>query len=147
MKPKTWHVTLAFLDDVPDEKIGKLIDLVQMVAKHPPAGSFSIEAFESFPSRNPSRVVATILPVFPKTWTMFVDGVRDLASLIAPNVDRKPWKPHISIIRQEKDLKISPWSEKIEPIIWEPAQLSIIKGTLTPTGSVYESLYVFPINI
>jgi RNA 2',3'-cyclic 3'-phosphodiesterase len=146
-KPSSWHVTVAFLDDVPKEQIEKLREFVALSVRHSPAGSFAITAFESFPSRNPQRIVATITPEFQKTWTMFVDGVRDLSSIISQNVDRKPWKPHISITRQLKDLKLSPWSEKIEPIIWKPGTLSIIKSTLTPSGSMYERLHDFSLDV
>lgn len=146
-KPSSWHVTLAFLDDVREEHLEKLYELVAMSIKHPPAGIFTIDGFESFPKRNPTRIVAHITPEFPKTWTMFVDGIRDLSSLVAPGVDRKPWKPHISIIRQEKGLKLEGWSEKMEPIVWKPAELAIIKSTPKPAGSQYENLHVFSLNV
>jgi len=146
-KPSSWHVTLAFLDDVSEEHVGKLIELIAMSMKHPPAGIFTIDGFESFPMRNPTRIVARINPEFPKTWTMFVNGIRDLSSLVAPGVDRKPWKPHISIIRSEKGLKLEGWSGKMKPIVWKPSKLAIIKSTPLPTGSTYENLHVFSLDV
>jgi len=146
-KPSPWHLTVAFLDDVPKERIEKLSEIVEMSMKHPPVGILTIDSFTSFPKRNPTRIIASVNPEYPKLWNMFAEGVRDLASIVAPNVDRKPFRPHISIISKGKSLKIEPWSEKIEPVIWKPTELAIIKSTIGPEGSIYENLHVYPFDV
>ena len=146
-KPSSWHLTVAFLDDVPKERLEKLEELVQMSMQHPPVGTLTIDAFMSFPRRNPTRIVANVAPEYSKLWNMFAEGVRDLASIVAPNVDRKQFQPHISVISKGKSLKIPPWSEKIDPIIWKPTELAIIKSTLAPDGSIYENLHVYPFDV
>ena len=147
VKPSLWHLTLAFLDDVPEDHLEKLDELTGMAVKHPPAGIFTIDAFETFPPRNPTRIVARTVPQNQMQWGMFVDGICDLMSLAAPRVDRKPWKPHISIIRKEKGLKLAHWSAHIDPIAWKPMEIAIIESAVGPHGSTYKNRHVFPLDV
>jgi 2'-5' RNA ligase len=142
-----WHVTLAFLDDVPEEHLETLRHLVEAAAAHPPGGAFVMNHFETFPRRKPSRVVVPTIPENLKTWSTCVESLRDMISILAPKIDRKPWQPHISITRNEKGKYLEPWSEPIPAIFWTPRSVAIIKSTPGATGSMYETLCEFPCDI
>lgn len=143
IKSSLWHVTLAFLDDVHPDQLEMLKEYTEKAVKHPPQGGWTISGFQSYPTRNPMRIVTQITPANPMQWRMFVDGLRDLVSIVVPRIDRKPWSPHISIIRKEKGLHLETWEEKIAPIEWTPKELAIIQSTPGPEGSVYTNLHVF----
>ncbi len=143
IKPSLWHLTLAFLDEVKEQHVDHLTELIGSSIRQAPGGVFEIKGFETFPHRDPTRVVAQLSPDHEQQWSRYVRTVRDLASIVAPGVDRRPWKPHISIIRKEKGSKLTHWSEDVEPIEWRPREIAIIRSTATPTGSVYKNLKVF----
>ena len=146
MKPSLWHMTIAYLNDVPDEAIEPLRELVGKSLMHPPEGYLYIDRFETFPPRQPTRVVASVTPENPKQWRMFVEGIRDLISLVAPNVDRMPWNPHISIIRKEKGLHLSHWQENFDRLSWRHKDIAIIRSEHGPGGAKYTNLHVFPVE-
>ncbi|MBP9869648.1 RNA 2',3'-cyclic phosphodiesterase [Patescibacteria group bacterium] len=147
MKPTLWHVTLAFLDEVPEERLSDLIEIVRRSLESPPAGDFSITGFETFPKRKPSRIVARVEPEDYKAWEKYALGLRDMLSLVAPNVDRKPWMPHISITRSLKGTTFPNWEITTGPLKWTPSEVAVIKSVPGPEGSSYTHQHVFPLHI
>lgn len=148
IRPNTWHVTLAFLDDVPEDKLEPLKQLVEKAVNRPPDGNFLIEAFETFPPRRQNRVVLRLMPEKDKEWKAFVHDLREMASIVAPDIDRKPWTPHVSITKSEKGLRLPTWRQKIEPVVsWKPDHLAIIKSVMESGGAIHTNLHVFPFNI
>lgn len=147
LRPSSWHLTLAFLDDVAEDQMEPLRHLVRTAVEKPPGGLFLISQFETFPYRNPQRVVAKAVPEKMEEWQKFVNHLRDMVSLVAPNVDRKPWLPHISVTRSKRGTCLIRWTKDIEPIAWTPKEVSIIKSVPGQNGSDYTPLHVFPINV
>ena len=147
IRPHTWHLTLAFLDDVSEDRLEPLKQLMEKAVSHPPGGFFLIDAFESFPPKRPNRVVLKVYPQNENEWKTFVRDLRDMASLIAPGLDRKPWIPHISITKAERGLILPTWQHKIETIEWRPDHVAIIKSEMELAGAVHTNLHVFPFNV
>ncbi len=147
IRPNTWHLTLAFLDDVSENKLEPLKQLIEKAVTHPPGGCFLIEAFETFPPKRQNRVVLKALPKKDKEWKGFVHDLRDMASLIAPRLDRKLWIPHISITKSEKGLRLPNWRQAIEPIDWVPDHIAIIKSEMGSGGAIHTNIHVFPFNV
>ncbi len=147
MRSSLWHVTLAFLGEVDPSAIDPLAELVSKTATHPPKGGFSIDRFETFPKKKPARIVAHAVPEHVDSWRHFVHHLRDMASIVAPQIDRKPWIPHISITRALKKNYLQPWNESFDPISWKPSELAIIQSTPGPHGSIYKHLHVFPLDV
>ena len=100
--PKNWHFTLAFLDQVDDDNREPLIHLIEQAIENPPKGSFSFNAFETFPGKHPSYLIARAVAAERESWHAFIGRLRDLVSVAAPNIDRKPWVPHVTIARAKK---------------------------------------------
>ncbi len=144
----SWHMTLAFLDNVPENRVARVEACIEISMKHPPAGDFIIDGFKTFPEKYPTCIVAHVIPESLKRWRLFVDTIRDLISVTAPYIDRKLWKPHISIVRRKKDPKLYQWSKKIKPpLLWKPTRIALIQSTLSTDGPTYQNLHVFPLNI
>jgi len=147
MRSSLWHVTLAFLDEVSEENLQPLIHILEQAVAHPPGGAFHIKTFESFPKKKPSRIVAIAEPDEKTAWGRFVMDVRDMVSLVAPHVDRKPWIPHISITRGLKGKPLELWNQDIPKISWVPTEVALIKSVREPDGSHYTNLHVFPLDV
>lgn len=145
--PQNWHVTVAFLGNTPDENLDALKVLFDKAVKNPPKGAFFLHEFRTFPPKHPSYIVAHAVPEYHAEWKKFIDNLREMLSLVAPQIDRKPWVPHISIARAKKRTALPSWSEPIEPILWRPERMAIVKSQLTQNGTQYNDLYDTPINL
>lgn len=145
--PEQWHFTLAFLGEVTPENLEPLKVLIETAVERSPKGSFSFANFETFPSKNPSYVVARAFAEPANEWNAYIERLRDMVSVAAPDVDRKPWIPHVSIARVKKNSSFPVWSEPIEPFEWVPGELTLVKSDASGQGSRYTDLHVFPLNI
>lgn len=143
--PENWHCTLAFLGEVGEEKIDALEHLLQTASERPPGGSFSFTNFETFPPKKPGYLIVRAIPEQKDAWMSYIDRMRDMASVISPTIDRKPWVPHVSIGRARKGILLPRWDHAFEPIVWKPTEISLVKSDLTTNGSVYKDLRVFPL--
>ena len=141
--PKTFHLTLKFLGEVPDDKVDELKDRLRQVKFE--AISASTDKIGVFPTESYTRVV----------WVGLKDGdkiieiqqrVEKALEGMFPKDNR--FHPHITLARVKfvKD-KVN-FIKKLREIKVEPKEFSIngfklVKSTLTPEGPVYEDLEVF----
>ena len=145
--PKNWHVTVAFLGRVNPIDLDALKTLFANATEHPPGGSFFIHEFRTFPPRHASYVVAHAVPERLLEWKTYILRLRDMVSLVAPQVDRKPWIPHISIERAVQHSALPQWSHPIDPIVWDVNTIALVESASTKDGSSYNDMYEIPINI
>lgn len=146
IEPTKWHFTLAFLGEVELENIPALTHLLERAAERPPKGQFIFTNYQTFPVRNPSYIVARALPEPADEWNAFIGKLRDMVSVAAPNVDRKPWLPHVSVARVRKGTPLPGWEQPIEPFRWTPKEITLVKSELNREGSSYTDLHVIPIE-
>jgi 2'-5' RNA ligase len=143
--PENWHCTLAFLGEIDEEHIDALKHLIAVAAERPPGGSFSFRNLETFPPKHPSYVIVRAEPNPKDEWMSFIDRMRDMISVVSPNIDRKPWIPHVSIGRARKGKLFTRWISDFEPFDWRPESICLVKSQLTSAGSVYSDLCCFPL--
>lgn len=142
-----WHFTLAFLGEVEPASRSALEMLMEKAIEKPPRGHFTFSGFQAFPSRNPTYIIARALPEPEKDWNIFIERLRDLVSVAAPNVDRKPWIPHVSLARARKGTTLPQWSQEIKPFQWKPTELTLVRSESNREGSIYTDLHVFPFDV
>ncbi len=142
-----WHCTIAFLGEVSQEHLGTLNVLLQKVLERPPQGTFACTSIETFPIRNPTYLVARFEMSPNETWSRFVEQIRDVVSVVAPDVDRRQWLPHVSIGRAKKGTTFHAWKREIPVIEWTARELVLALSESTSQGSRYTDLHVFPFNI
>lgn len=147
VEPKNWHFTLAFLGEVPEENLGPLIELIEKAVERPPNGGFTFTDFRAFPNKRSSYVIANALANPSHQWIAYIERLRDMVSVVAPHVDRKPWVPHVVIARAKKNKILSPWSGTVAPVEWQPKELALIQSEPVALGSVYTQLHVFPLVV
>lgn len=144
IEPANWHFTLAFLDKVDDDNLEPLVHLIEQAIENPPKGSFSFTAFDSFPSKHPTYLIARAEANPRESWHSFIHRLRDVISVAAPNVDRKPWVPHVTIARSKKGKLLPKWNAQFDKDVeWKPQELTLIKSTPTQNGSVFAKLHGF----
>ena len=140
------HMTLAFLGDVEKQNLEVLSSLIARATERPPRGSFSLEGFETFPRKKPSLVIANVNRDDSVPWKPFIEKMRDMVSVAAPNVDRKPWIPHITVARANKGAPLVQWEHLFKHIEWRPTEISLIMSEPGQKGSKYTDLNIFPLQ-
>ncbi|MFA5185477.1 MAG: RNA 2',3'-cyclic phosphodiesterase [Patescibacteria group bacterium] len=145
--PANWHVTLAFLDEIGEDKIETLAELLAQATGSPPRGALIVDRLEAFPKKKPVKIVAHATLVDPESWRDFVQRIRDFASIVAPELDRKPWTPHISIAKAIKGMQLKPMSKDFTEYAFIPEEFILYRSIQSAAGTKYEKLYTFPFGI
>ncbi len=143
---KNWHVTIAFLGEVDERALPFITERVTDWAKTIRAFELHLIRLETFPQKNPGFIAAHIERESLKPFSARIDRLRDMLSIQVPEIDRKPWLPHVSIAKVKNGVAIQPWKHPIEPIAWSPDAVELIKSVHGPNGSIYTSIQSFPWN-
>ncbi|MFH1838805.1 MAG: RNA 2',3'-cyclic phosphodiesterase [Patescibacteria group bacterium] len=147
VNPQNWHFTLAFLGSVDESRLEPLNKLLQKAVRNPPKSGFLLTDFQTFPPKHPHYIITRAKSDDQEEWIRFINRMRDLLSVAAPDIDRKPWIPHITIARAKKSRILSTWTHPFQPIEWSPKEVVLIKSQLTQSGPQYTELNVHPLNI
>lgn len=146
------HVTLKFLGDVPIGDIDSIRDIISAVAKNYSSFEAAIKGTGVFPDpRSPRVVWIGIDTGKEKIKNIYMDLEERLASIGIPKEERS-FTPHLTLgrVKYIKDVKrftegISKHKEDLFGNFTADS-ISLIKSTLTPKGSVYETLYRMPLT-
>jgi 2'-5' RNA ligase len=145
VEPENMHLTLKFLGEVEEGKVGKIIERLKSVKFKP--FMTSISEIGVFPNEKFIRVVWIGLKPF--------DPIEDLHNRIDSalsdmfNKDEK-FQAHVTLgrvkfIKDKKKflsvLKALKMSDIVEPFVID--KFSLKKSTLTPKGPIYENIAVF----
>lgn len=144
--PENWHFTIAFLGQIPEEHFHALESLLETAVERPPKGAFLLTDFQTFPTKHPSYVVIRAVAEQKDEWTKFVNRLRDIVSVAAPDVDRKFWTPHITIGRVKNRRILPPWTHPFAPMKFQPTDITLVESKLTQSGAHYTDLHVFPLK-
>lgn len=94
-EPAGWHVTLAFCGEVPDLRLGELVDVVREVAAaHEP---FSLRL--AAPGRFGERVLWLGVDGDVGRLAALGEGLRDALEAAGVPVAREPLRPHVTLAR------------------------------------------------
>ncbi|MFZ6015093.1 MAG: RNA 2',3'-cyclic phosphodiesterase [Patescibacteria group bacterium] len=145
--PGQWHITLAFFGEIEQKQLLELSHLIGSALETPPQGAFKITGIESFPAKRPIRYVAICEPEQKAAWQDTVANIVDMTSLMAPQIDRKPWLPHITIARARNNKTLEPFEMSIENIGWVPDFATLYMSELSPSGPKYTALHDYRLNI
>jgi 2'-5' RNA ligase len=140
--PRSFHLTLKFLGDVDDARVGSIIKMLSGIRFLPIMASLSI--FGVFPDRNSVKVMwlgvepYSEIVALQKNIDLSLDGLFDLD---------KRFHPHITLARikviRDKDAFARTLDKKVDPLLKEINVFHLVKSTLTPKGSLYETICSF----
>ena len=146
-RSETIHLTLVFIGDLARERIPDLVGKLATVA----APSFRIE-FDRIDCWRHNRI-AYLAP------TRAPDELFDLVAKLEANLeqlaipfDRRPYKPHVTLVRKAECAKANPasgrvshapvWGDSI-PIMWSAKRFLLVESVTTPEGVRYDELGSF----
>jgi 2'-5' RNA ligase len=150
-RPETWHLTLKFLGETPEDRVSDITTALERVARAHSSFPMSLDAFGAFPDLKRPRVL------FYKV----SDGADELRTLAAsvdtaletigfPAEDR-PFRAHATLARIKKPLP-GAITRKLEtiPALADATQsvdsFSLIESHLDPSGARYTVLKPFALG-
>lgn len=147
VEEKNLHLTLKFLGDVPEQKIGSLASVVDQAVKDVGPFPATIEGTGAFPDERKPRVV----------WIGTGEGSQEfikLANSLEENLvpqgfgkaEEREFTPHITIGRVKVRKGFPALTQKLKEAKGskfgrvQVDHLTIMKSTLTPKGPIYEAI-------
>ncbi len=131
MKPDTLHMSLVFLGDTPAERLDGLREL----AAHVEGRVFSLN-FKQAACWRHNKVGFLSPEEVPPALGQLVYGLEDGLEAAAFHFDRRPYKPHVTLLRNTRCAT----QVAFEPIAWHPEEFVLVASDLTEHGPVYQLL-------
>jgi len=147
-RPEQWHLTLAFLGDVPDDRRPGLDErLARAANRHPPltlrfAGG----------GRFGSRLLFTRVDGDREPLTRLAASVTAAARRSKIPVDDRPYRPHLTLARSRGGEDLRPVAARLEPFAgaaWTASHLDLVESRLGkgPGGTAgYVSIASWPLT-
>lgn len=147
-KGEQLHITLKFLDQVPEAKIGAVIEKMRLAACGIKPFEMEIEGAGCFPAHGPARIL----------WA----GMRDLSEVQALKTlqqrcegelstlgferDNRPFSPHITIARIKvpaagSALRSAALTIKVAPLRQLVNSFALFSSELTPQGAIHSIIH------
>ncbi len=140
-----WHVTLAFIGDVPEVDVALIKNACEKFKTCP--GTITIDSLETFPTGGAKMLVGLGKESPRDAWKTFIEDLRGEMLSFAPALDRKPWRPHVTVGRAGKDIVLDRWKMDVGPWTWKPEGFCLMESQLSEEGSNYTTLHEFRFDV
>lgn len=131
-----FHVTLAFLEDVPDRKLDDLVERLERAGSRRTAFTTRVAGGGAFPNPGRARVLYAGLELAPE-WTDELDrlatGARAAATRAGIVVDGQRFRPHITVARLARPTEVSNWVRLLDAYegpSWEADRITLVASYL-----------------
>ncbi len=134
---ENYHMTLAFLGNVPRKQIANTID----VARDVRFDSFTLQ-LDCFACWSRSKIGWLGTQQCPTALSTLVMHLGTALKTIGFKPDARPYVPHVTIARRvaaARDIRV-----ETESIIWPSSEFVLVRSETLPTGPVYTRLESFP---
>ena len=153
VKAENLHVTLAFLGQTPDDRLGDVTAAAQEAAASVPPFTLTFDRAGRFPERGRPRVV----------WLGIADGassVLELGTAVYGSLrsrrlrfDERPLAPHLTLARVVEDASAAEAKTvgaaleelAVESAGFEVKEIAVVQSVLSPKGPRYTALATVPL--
>lgn len=127
-----FHLTLAFIGEVPDEQLGALRDIGRSMQ----ASAFTAvcDALEYWPQ---ARVIVAAVR---EPSAMLLELSRKLHDAVG--LPRAPFRPHVTLVRKLTQAPVLP---PMSPIVWRVEQFALVRSETGGAASAYTVLDTWPL--
>lgn len=143
MKPETFHITLAFLGDIPDADVRSAMDALDAACLRAHAVSLRADGLGKFGRSSDATLWMGLRPAAELVGLAQV--VREELAARDIAYDDKPFKPHITLVRRaripETTLPDLPF-----PSDAVARRVVLFKSALSQDGATYTPLYEFDLR-
>ena len=107
--PDQWHVTLAFLEDVPERALDDLVERLAVAAGKRSPMPARITGGGAFPHVGRAKVLWAGLETDQDELSRAATGARAAASGAGVEVDGQRFRPHITLARLNRPVEATKW--------------------------------------
>lgn len=132
------HLTLVFLGDLPRERVTPLETLAGSVA----APRFTLHVDRVGYWRH-NRIVWAGVDRCPEALQTLVERVQDSVSGAGYRFDRRPYVPHVTLLR---DARRAPADGRLSAISWPVTEFALMESVQRERGRAYEPLRKWPLT-
>ncbi|WP_426561887.1 RNA 2',3'-cyclic phosphodiesterase [Angustibacter sp. McL0619] len=149
-----WHVTLAFLPDVPERSLDDLQDRLARAALRRSAFGLSVSGGGAFPDVARARVLYAGLDLDDETeLDRLATGARAAANRAGAGADGGRFRPHLTLARSRHPHDLTRWVRVLESYrgpLWWAEEIRLVRSRLGqgPGGRpVHELVEAFPLSV
>jgi 2'-5' RNA ligase len=131
--PDQWHVTLAFLEQVPDRALDDLVERLTGAAQKRNPMSARIGGGGAFPHVGGAKVLWAGLDTDQDELARAASGARAAASTAGIVVDGQRFRPHVTLARTGRPVEATKWVRLLDGYSgpsWTVDELSLVASFL-----------------
>jgi 2'-5' RNA ligase len=131
-----FHVTLAFLEDVPDRSLDDLVERLERAGSRRTAFTTRVAGGGAFPNPGRARVLYAGLDLTPESTDeldRLATGARAAATRAGIVVDGQRFRPHITVARLGRPTEASNWVRLLDTYegpSWEADRITLVASYL-----------------
>jgi RNA 2',3'-cyclic 3'-phosphodiesterase len=134
------HLTLEFLGDVPEPRLGLVLEAGAVVAGSAAPFELVLDRLEHW--QRP-QVLCLTANVVPQPLLVLVRLLRSSLSDRGFVPERRPFRAHLTLGRK---VRLPPAAESVEPLRWAAHDYSLVESITGPEGSRYVRLATWPMR-
>jgi 2'-5' RNA ligase len=148
--PHQWHVTLCFLGETREERLGPLITFLAEASGGTPPFPTDLEGIGAFPRLGNPKALFVRASDPAGAWAASAEKVREGLRLLGFAPGEKPFLPHLTLARVVDDKAGAPtagdWSARLKGFSanWRVGGFELVESRLGPSGPSYGILGTYP---
>jgi 2'-5' RNA ligase len=138
-----WHLTLAFLGEVPDWKSDELSERLEAVAKRQTPFPLSLKGAGAFPGVPEARVLYTGVRDETEALKQLSKTTRAAANKAGIEVDGRKFVPHLTLARLRRPIDVTRWVRVFDTYSgpeWTAGSLQLIESHLGTGSAAYATV-------
>ncbi len=153
--PRSIHLTLKFLGDVPLNQRESIAEALTTVARAHAPFDLSTGGLGCFPHQRNPRVVWIGVQGQLKALQLLRDAVEGVIAPLGYPTEDRPFSPHLTLGRVRRDASrsavqtlgaVMASATAPPPVTWTVTEVGLFRSELKPTGAVYTLLHRAPLS-
>lgn len=147
-----WHVTLAFMEHVPDRAYDDLVDRLAAAAARRRPVEARLAGAGAFPDPSRARLLYAGIETDPVELERMATGARHAAVAAGVEVDGQRFRPHLTVARVARPVEATRWLRVLETYAgpaWRVEEVALVASHLGegPGGKArHEVVATFPLG-
>ena len=137
-RAETIHLTLLFVGNVPRTTLPALLASVADIRV--PAFALIFDQAECW---RYNRIASMTTSQPPPALLDLVTGLESRLDRLGIAYDRRPYKPHVTLLRSAD---CRPENPPLQPILWTAREFVLVESRLSPEGAQYPRLGRYPLS-
>lgn len=140
--PGNVHLTLKFLGDSPDERIGQIILRLRLALADRTACLSATTSFGAFPSEKRARILWLGIEDTPELKKIY-NNIESALNELGFDFDKRPFRPHLTLARLKRPISVDIGLIDSKINAKQPVSVgavALFSSRLSSAGAVYELL-------